>query len=379
LNLDESCIDLDGSEGNAGGRPVTNYFDRTLPNAGTASSKTSDACTIVAGSNAAWEPLPVHFQLPSKAKRDNYRFNLEILDNMQTVNVRFGHSFNVKLPPTFGFNEKGGMDNTEFSRYLLDLVSRLYPDRADVPGRRVIVKVDSGPGRNCEELKALLRTEGIYLIMGVPNGTATGQEADQPSNYGTFKPSFRRNRNRLYSYRQAKFHTELALHERKKVAAIQTELALREKKKVAAIKIDDGEAVIEINSDNDNINNEEEKVAAIKIDDGEAVIEINSDDDTIEDEEENKEETCLVYPFAADQEKIEDAAQSLIEAITEAPLISIAQSNSPSTPNGANGAFVHFCSPDIERLNPQRWLNDTVVDFWMMWYVIFVLWLLPPL
>jgi hypothetical protein len=370
LNLDESRVDLDGSEGNAGGRPVTNYFDRTLPNAGTASSKTSDACTIIAGSNAAWEPLPAHFQLPSKAKRDNYRFNLAILDNMRTVNVRFGHSVNVKLPPTFGYNEKGGMDNIEFSRYLLDLTSRLYPDRADVPGRRVIVKVDSGPGRNCEELKALLRTEGVYLIMGVPNGTATGQETDQQSNYGTFKPSIRRNRNRLFSYRQSKFHTELAVQQRKKVAAIETELALCERKKAAAIETE--------------LALRERKVAAIEIDDGEAVIEINSDDDNIEDEEENKEEETradiLVYPFAADQEKIEYAAQSLIEAIAEAPLVGIEQqSNSPSTLNGANGAFVNFCSSDIERLNPQRWLNDTVVDFWMMWYVIFVLWLLPPL
>jgi hypothetical protein len=48
------------------------------------------------------------------------------------------------------------MDNTEFSKYLLDLVSRLYPDRADEPGRRVLVKIDSGPGRHNEEMLALL-------------------------------------------------------------------------------------------------------------------------------------------------------------------------------------------------------------------------------
>jgi hypothetical protein len=123
LNLDESRVDLDGSEGNAGGRPVTQYADRSLPNAGTASSKTSDACTIICGSNADGEPIPPHFQLPSKAKHDNYKFNLEILDNMQTVNATFGHSVHKKVPLTFGFNKKGGMDNTEFSRYLQDLMA----------------------------------------------------------------------------------------------------------------------------------------------------------------------------------------------------------------------------------------------------------------
>jgi hypothetical protein len=40
------------------------YADQSLPNASTASSKTS---------NADGEPIPPHFQQPSKAKRNNLK------------------------------------------------------------------------------------------------------------------------------------------------------------------------------------------------------------------------------------------------------------------------------------------------------------------
>jgi hypothetical protein len=100
LNLDESHINLDGSEGNAGGWPVMQYANPNLPNADTARSKTSNACTIVWGSNADGELIPPHFQLPSKAKRNNHKFNMEILDNMQIVRVKIGHYITQKAPLT---------------------------------------------------------------------------------------------------------------------------------------------------------------------------------------------------------------------------------------------------------------------------------------
>jgi hypothetical protein len=90
--------------------------------------------------------------------------------------------------------------------------------------------------------------------MGVPNGTAVGQETDQQSNYGTFKPCLRRNRNRLFSYRQSRYHVELALLE----------------KNAAAVEIDSDNDDADGNHDNDN---------------DDKVIEINSDDDDDDTEE----------------------------------------------------------------------------------------------
>ena len=43
-------------------------------------------------------------------------------------------------------NEKGGMDNKEFDKYIRNNIMRLYPDAADEPGKRVIIKCNSGPG-----------------------------------------------------------------------------------------------------------------------------------------------------------------------------------------------------------------------------------------
>ena len=67
----------------------------------------------------------------------------------------------------------------------------LYPDAADVPGKRVMIKIDSGPGRNNEDMLVSLRLRGFYLLTGLPNSTHVTQETDQ--NYGMFKTYQRSN------------------------------------------------------------------------------------------------------------------------------------------------------------------------------------------
>ena len=87
-------------------------------------------------------------------------------------------------------NLKGGMDNLEFEKYVENNLLGLYPDAADVEGRRVIMKVDSGPGRMNIKLIAKLRASGIYLYPSVPNTTAVLQETNQ--SYGLFKSQIRK-------------------------------------------------------------------------------------------------------------------------------------------------------------------------------------------
>ena len=62
---------------------------------------------------------------------------------------------------------------------------------ADEPGKRVLIKIDSGPGRRNVEMLARLKNLGFYLYPGVPNTTSISQETDQ--NYGMFKSTFRFN------------------------------------------------------------------------------------------------------------------------------------------------------------------------------------------
>jgi hypothetical protein len=68
---------------------------------------------------------------------------------------------------------------------------RLYPDAADVPGKRLLYKNDGGPGRLGEESLAEKRAHGIYLFPGVQSTSQVHQETDQ--NYGQFKSDVRWN------------------------------------------------------------------------------------------------------------------------------------------------------------------------------------------
>jgi hypothetical protein len=83
------------------------------------------------------------------------------------------------------------MDDEEFEKYLLSLIVPLYHNAKDRPGKRVILKVDSDPGRTNLSLLTKLRLLGFVLYPCVPNTTHVMQETDQ--NYGPFKTQFSQN------------------------------------------------------------------------------------------------------------------------------------------------------------------------------------------
>jgi len=60
---------------------------------------------------------------------------------------KFGAEEAKKWQVTFGFNAKGGMDNEQVKEYFKTNIAPLFPDAEDKEGKRMMVKVDSGPGR----------------------------------------------------------------------------------------------------------------------------------------------------------------------------------------------------------------------------------------
>ena len=94
-------------------------------------------------------------------------------------------------PVTFGSNEKGGMDNDEFEKYLMNSIVPLYPHARNRPGHRVMLKVDSGPGGMNLNLLPKLRRLGFILYPFFPNTTHVTQETDQL--YRAFKTQFLKN------------------------------------------------------------------------------------------------------------------------------------------------------------------------------------------
>jgi hypothetical protein len=88
-------------------------------------------------------------------------------------------------------NKKGGMTDDKFEKYINNSIVLLNPGLKDTPRKHVLLKVDSGPGRNGKDLLLKCRFRGLYIYPGLPNATSVQQETDH--NYGPFKGVVRDN------------------------------------------------------------------------------------------------------------------------------------------------------------------------------------------
>ena len=50
VNIDKTCLSLDGSQGNQGGRPEVSFYDPNLPRVGKSTSKSAKTTTMITGS-----------------------------------------------------------------------------------------------------------------------------------------------------------------------------------------------------------------------------------------------------------------------------------------------------------------------------------------
>ena len=75
--------------------------------------------------------------------------------------------------------------------YIRNSIIPIFPDAKDIPGKRVIININSGPGQTSIKFLTKLRNLGLLLYSGVTNTTSVSQETYQ--NYGPFKIIFRKN------------------------------------------------------------------------------------------------------------------------------------------------------------------------------------------
>ncbi len=155
-------------------------YDPRFPVAGKAACKSSLTSTLITGSTATGEAFPPHIQYVTKAKTaETMRLDIDVAEHVPQVIGKFGGVEECTWPVSFGQNEKGGMDEEEFAKYLLNSIVPLFPHAKDKPGHHVLLKVDSGPGRMNLNLLSKLRLLGFMLYPGVPNTTHVTQETDQ--------------------------------------------------------------------------------------------------------------------------------------------------------------------------------------------------------
>ncbi len=193
LNMDETCLSLDGSNSNRGGRPTVTYHDVCFPQLGKATSKSALSTTMMSGSSAAGEAIPPHFQFQTSAtSADGEAIRIEMIRYLLAVKGIFGWGTEQDFPISNGLNSKGGiLDDNDFFEYIQKSIMKIFPDTAPVPGRWVVIKCDSGPGRLNPTLLAYLRFHGFILYPGIPITTAVTQETDQ--SYGPFQTAVRTN------------------------------------------------------------------------------------------------------------------------------------------------------------------------------------------
>jgi hypothetical protein len=84
----------------------------------------------------------------------------------------------------------------EFEKYINNVIDDMFPDMEDILGKRILLKVDSRPGRNCAAMLVKVKFKGLYIHPGLPNATAIHQEMAQ--SYGPFKSAVRTTSTRLH-------------------------------------------------------------------------------------------------------------------------------------------------------------------------------------
>ncbi len=191
VNVDETNFSLDGSEGGHGGHPANIIMISNAARPGTGQSKSSMSSSLMLGSNAARESMPVHIMYASKAKDEaNYQINPEWILGIPWVMGMFGHEEEESFPTTISVNPKGGTYARVLEQYLRHMLETLYPDASDTPSRHVLFKIDGGPGWLDIKSLAQLQARGCYLFPGVQNTMHVTPKTDR--NYGQFKSLLRK-------------------------------------------------------------------------------------------------------------------------------------------------------------------------------------------
>jgi hypothetical protein len=88
-----------------------------------------------------------------------------------------------------------------------------------------------------------------------------------------------------------------------------------------------------------------------------------------------EDDVLVVYPFGGDATEMEKSADGLTEAKgrEEPDMTLLHASDEPDNDDSAKfsgrGHYMTIRVGDYERLEPVEYLNDTLIDFWMQWYV----------
>lgn len=201
VNVDEMRLDLSGgaSKDSIGGRPAMVPTDRSQTGrTGIPSEHSSQSVTLLMGI-VGDEAMPYLCIIPTAAKPENRRLHARNYAGFRYVTGQFGHETQQYFLPEMAASPKGSMTTDIWKTFMLKMVDYLWPDVQDVPGKRVIIRADSGPGRSGDAVLQQLRVQGAYYRPGCPNTTECSQEMDQL--FSACKTAINKNKNELWRAR----------------------------------------------------------------------------------------------------------------------------------------------------------------------------------
>ena len=140
INLDETDGSMDNTTGQRGGRPNFVFYSNNISGGASRANKTAYSPTIIAGSTASGDPLPLHFQLKTSAQtNDTQKLGIDFFKHAKDVYGKFGYKERRAFPCTWGMNEKAGMNSEELGKYFTNSILPLYPDVEDAPRKRYVL------------------------------------------------------------------------------------------------------------------------------------------------------------------------------------------------------------------------------------------------
>ena len=85
INMNKMLINLDGSNRRTGGRLSHSIPLKNMKRCGAAANKASGSATVVSGSNAAGEAIPVTLMLQSEVQKENIEIPLRCYHGMPII------------------------------------------------------------------------------------------------------------------------------------------------------------------------------------------------------------------------------------------------------------------------------------------------------
>lgn len=147
INLDETDGYMDNTTGQRGGRPNFDFYSINITGGTFRENNTAYFPTVIAGSTAVGDPIPLHFQLKTVVQsNETQKLSVDFFRHTKDIYGDYGYLEQKAFPCTWGVNEKAGMNDEELDKYFRNALLPLYPDVKINHAKELLSRLIVDPG-----------------------------------------------------------------------------------------------------------------------------------------------------------------------------------------------------------------------------------------